>query len=182
MARSRIALVLPALVALSVAFSADAGGKKCRMHDKEKPGVTFKIAGPLGLKIDGSSKDLTVEDDGSKITLKASLTNLKTGIDFRDNHLREHINAKKWPAASLVVDKAQLKIPGSGEATGKFKLHGKEVDKKFHYNVKRKGDQLEVSGNFQVDLTQHGLDKACKAGVCTDKIVKVEAKFKALES
>jgi polyisoprenoid-binding protein YceI len=182
MSRPRFALVWPALVALTVAFSADAGGK-CRMHDKEKPGVKFQVGGPAGLKIDGSSKDLTVSDDGSKILLKASVTNLDTGMGLRNKHLKKYIGAEEWPAASLEVDKASLKIPGEGEAKGKFRLHGVTKDKTFKYKVKRgAGGVLEVSGSFEVDITEHKIEKPCYLGVCTDTKVKVTASFKALDS
>lgn len=182
MARPRFALVWPALVALTFAFSADAGGK-CRMHDKEKPSVKFSVGGPAGLKIDGTSKDLTVDDDGSKILLKASVTNLETGMGLRNKHLKKYIGAEEWPAASLEVDKASLKIPGEGEAKGKFRLHGVTKDKTFKYKVKRgAGGVLEVSGSFDVDITEHKIEKPCYLGVCTDTKVKVTASFKALDS
>jgi polyisoprenoid-binding protein YceI len=181
MARPRFALVWPALVALTVAFSADAEGKKCRMPDKPKTAITFQITGPLGLKIDGTSSELKINDDGSKITLTAGLTNLKTGIGFRDGHLKEHINTAKWKDMTLVVDKASLKIPGSGKTSGKLTWRDKTVDRSVNYTVKRlEHDMLDVSGNFEVDLKQHGSDKACK-GVCTGTIVKVSANFQAVE-
>jgi len=182
MARPRFFHVWPALVALTVAFSADAGGK-CRLHDKEKPSVKFQVGGPAGLKIDGTSKDLTVDDDGSKIVLKAAVTNLETGMGLRNKHLKKYIGAEQWPAASLEVDKSALKIPGEGTATGKFRLHGVTKDKSFKYKVKRgEGGTLEVRGNFEVDITEHGIEKPCYLGVCTDTKVKVTASFKALDS
>lgn len=186
MARPRIAPLLPALVALTVAFSADAGGKY-RMHDKEKPAVKFSVGGPAGLKIDGTSKELTVSDDGSKILLKASVTNLDTGMGLRNKHLKKYIGAEQFPAASLEVDKSSIKIPekgaSEGSATGKFRLHGVTKDKTFKYKVKRgDGGALEVSGSFEVDITEHNIEKPCYLGVCTDTKVKVTASFKALDS
>lgn len=153
------------------------------MHDKEKPSVKFQVGGPAGLKIDGTSKDLTISDDGSKIVLKAAVTNLDTGMGLRNKHLKKYIGAEEWPAASLEVDKAALKIPGEGTATGKFRLHGVTKDKSFKYKVKRgAGGTLEVSGNFEVDITEHNIEKPCYLGVCTDTKVKVSASFKALDS
>jgi polyisoprenoid-binding protein YceI len=181
MARPRFVHIWPALVALTVAFSADAGGK-CRMHDKEKPSVKFSVGGPAGLKIDGSSKDLTVEDDGSKIVLKAAVTNLETGMGLRNKHLKKYIGAEQWPAASLTVDKSAIKMPGEGTATGQFRLHGVTKEKTFKYKVKKDGSNLEVSGSFEVDITEHNIEKPCYLGVCTDTKVKVTASFKAVDS
>lgn len=182
MARPRFAHLMPALVALTFAFAADAGGK-CRMHDKEKPSVKFSVGGPAGLKIDGTSHDLTVDDDGSKILLKAAVTNLETGMGLRNKHLKKYIGAEQFPAASLEIDKASLKIPGEGTATGKFRLHGVTKDKSIKYKIKRgDGGVLEVSGSFDVDITEHNIEKPCYLGVCTDTKVKVTASFKALDS
>ena len=181
MARPRFAHLLPALVLSTVAFAADAGGK-CRINDKEKPAVKFVVGGPAGLKIDGTTKDLTVDDDGSKIVLKVAVTNLDTGMGLRNKHLKKYLGAEQWPAASLTVDKSAIKMPGEGTATGQFRLHGVTKEKSFKYKVKRDGANLEVSGSFDVDITEHGIEKPCYLGVCTDTKVKVTANFKAVDS
>jgi polyisoprenoid-binding protein YceI len=188
MARPRFALVMPALVALAVAFTAQADGKKYRMQGAPK--LTFQITGPVGLKIDGTGNDLTMTDDGSKLTFKAGVTKLDTGIGVRDDHLREHIGAAKYPHMTLVIDKAAVKAPGSGTVSGKLTWREKKVDDKvvpitvsrnIKYETKREGGALSVTGSFEVDLKQHALDKACKAGICTGTITKVTATFQVAD-
>jgi polyisoprenoid-binding protein YceI len=193
MARPRFTLVWPALVALTVAFAATAGGKHRLSTDKKKPAVVFTVGGPAGLgTIEGKSGQISVEDRGHDIVIKVPLAGFKTGIDGRDTHFREKLgildpkdSEKKkllWPDASLVVSKADIKVPGEGTAKGTFKIHGVEKQQTFKYTVK-KGEHgtLEVSGNFQVNVYDHGFKKEdktfCFAGLCTKDMVDVKASF-----
>ncbi len=183
MARFGIARFAPALAALT--FAAVAAASSLKVIDK--PDVTFTATGPGGLKINGHGNQLTAAEDGGKLVLKASLKNLKTGIGLRDKHTGRYLGVEQFPDASLTVEKSAIKMPAdkqevSGSATGKFRLHGVTKDKKFNYTVKRLGSDLLVNGNFEVNITDHGIEKPCYLGVCTDTKVKVTAKFKLRES
>jgi hypothetical protein len=192
MARPRFTLVWPALVALTVAFAATAGGKHRLSTDKIKPSVMFKVGGPAGLgTVEGKSGQLSVEDRGHDIVIKVPLAGFKTGIDGRDTHFREKLGIvdpkdpekKKllWPDASLVVSKADIKVPGGGTAKGTFKIHGVAKPQTFTYTVKKIEHGLEVTGKFKVNVYDHGFKKDentfCFAGLCTKDIVEVEATF-----
>jgi polyisoprenoid-binding protein YceI len=189
MARPRFTHVWPALVALTVAFSAAAAGKYRLTADKGKS-VSFTVGGPAGLgTIEGKSSQLSVEDRGDDVVIKVPLASFKTGIDGRDTHFREKLGIKGkeegklvWPAASLTVAKSALKIPGGGSTQGTFKIHGVEKEKTFKYSVtKGKDGALEVNGSFQVNVFEHGFKKEdkdfCFAGLCTNNLVNVKASF-----
>lgn len=179
----KIRSLVPALAVTTFALAAYAGGK-CRVIDK--PEVKFTAKGPAGLKIEGTGDNLTADDDGKRILLKASVQNLKTGIGLRDNHTRKYLEAEKFPEATLKVDRSALKFPedqkkSEGDASGKFKLHGVEKDVSFHYTAERHGSDLIVNGSTKIDIRDYGIEKPCYLGVCTDTDVRIAVKFKLRE-
>jgi len=171
---SKFRSLLPALAALTFALTASADGGKVRLIDK--PEITFVAAGPGGLKIEGKGDALSVDDDGKKLVLKASVTNLN----------KKYIEAEKFPEARLTVERSALKFPedkkkSSGNATGKFKLHGVEKDLKFDYTAERHGSDLIVTGNTKINIKDFNIEKPCYLGVCVDTDVKLAIKFKLRE-
>jgi len=182
MARYRIARLAPALAALTFAAVAVAGSLKVI----DKPDLTFIATGPGGLKINGEGHQLSASENGGKLVLKASLKDLKTGIGLRDKHTGRYLGVEQFPDASLIVDRSALKFPAdkqevSASASGDFRLHGVTKKTKFNYTVKRLGSDLLINGSFDVDIIEHGIEKPCYLGVCTDTKVKVLAKFKLRE-
>jgi polyisoprenoid-binding protein YceI len=84
------------------------------------------------------------------------------------------------------VERSALKFPEdkkktSGNASGKFKLHGVEKDLKFDYTAERHGSDLIVTGNAKINIKDHQIEKPCYLGVCVDEDVKLSVKFKLRE-
>jgi len=175
----RLMSFAPALAVLSFALVASADA-----YDVVgTPDLAFTAVGPGGLKINGTSESLKAMEDGDKLVFKASLVNIKTGIGLRDNHTKKYLGTDQWPDASLTVDKSAVKIPedgkkSSGNAPGKFRLHGVTRDVKVAYTVSRSGSDYSVDGHFNVNIEDHKIEKPCYLGVCVDTNVKVDAKFK----
>jgi polyisoprenoid-binding protein YceI len=190
MARPRFTLVWPALVALTVAFTAAAAGKY-RIGDNKKTSVTFTVGGPAGLgTIKGENNSLSLDDQGDKLVIKVPVAGFKTGIDGRDTHFRQKLEGAdgKFTHVSLVVAKSDLKIPGSGKAKATFKVHGVEKEKTFSYTVKKGSAGFDVSGSFQVNVKDHGFGKdtfcfpkAPPLGLCTNDVVDVKASFQVAD-
>lgn len=176
--RRRFAPIGAALLALSLSAVASADFKLI-----DQPEVGFQVGGPGGLKITGSSADLKGSEAGGKITLTASVTNLKTGIGLRDEHLKKYIGADKYPSATLVIDRSKLKLPddnqeSEGNVQADLTLHGVTKPVQVKYRAKRTGSDYHVQGHTQIDITNFGIEKPCYLGVCTDTDVKIKAKFK----
>jgi len=80
-------------------------------------GVTNKASGAIVLKkkIEDSSVSLTVPVDS-----------MKTGIDMRDDHLRNEmwLDAKKYPTITFKSKKVKDAGEGKLEVTGDFTMHG----------------------------------------------------------
>src|SRR5208283_6245359 len=51
--------------------------------------VGFVASGPAGMKIEGTTSDLDLADQGETIVITVPLANLSTGIGLRDRHMKE---------------------------------------------------------------------------------------------
>lgn len=144
---------------------------------------TFLAVGPAGLKIQGSGKGVTASESDGKVTVKAPVNNLKTGISLRDEHLKKAINAGSHPHASFTVTRSSLKFPERGKSlessgSGSFTLNGVSQTVSFKYKAENKGDFYEVQGATEFDITKFKIEQPCYLGVCVEKEVKVKVKFK----
>ena len=147
------------------------------------PDIQFLAIGPAGMKINGTSSELSASESDGKLTINAPLTNLKTGIGLRDKHLKGYLHTDNHPSAKLVVDKSKLKTPADGQtvegsSTGDFTLNGKTKPLKFKYKAKRTGSDYHVQGMSEVNIKDYGIEQPCYLGVCVDTNVKLKVAFK----
>jgi polyisoprenoid-binding protein YceI len=183
-ARSRFAIITTTIAALTISAVAFAA-------DWKLPGtgtVEFKVPGKgaTSVTISGSTSNVSVKDDGSKITINVKLdcdgkSCLKTGIGMRDEHMHEHIEAKKHPKATLVIDKSKLKPAGSsveGDVPADLTFHGKTKSVTVHYKVE--GGEATATTHFP--LSDFDLKPASKMGISTGAEVEITAKLKVSAS
>ena len=116
--------------------------------------VTFQASGPAGLKIEGSTTELNVSDDGGTLSIDVPLANLATGIALRDHHMKEkYLEVPKYPSATLLVARSALKLPPPGGAIeldvpGTLKLHGQTSPG--HRALRREGRRSRLLGARKV--------------------------------
>jgi polyisoprenoid-binding protein YceI len=173
--------LLAIVAGLTVSFAASA-----RLEDAGDVDVHFLATGPGGMKINGEGSDLKASETDGKLTIKAPLTNLKTGIGLRDKHLRNYLETSKYPDATLVIERSKLDIPendktSKGSATGNLTLHGVTKPLKFTYKALRTGSDYHVQGLATVDIRDYGIEVPCYLGVCVEPEVKLKVKFKLRE-
>ena len=179
-ARERTALLLAAsLSTLTFAVAAHAAISSVGSGDSG-----FLAVGPAGLKIEGTGTGVTASEADGKITVKAPINNLKTGISLRDNHLKDAIHAEKHPHVTLVVARSSLKFPEPGKtveasSSGAFTLNGVTKTVPFKYKAEKKDGQFEVQGHAEIKITDFKIEQPCYLGVCVNTDVKVKVKFKA---
>jgi polyisoprenoid-binding protein YceI len=178
---SRIHLAV--LVAAStVALSADA-----KIARTGTPQVAFHASGPAGMRINGTTSELDVDDRGAKIVVRVPLRNLTTGISLRDHHMREkYLQVGSFPNAELTVDRGALHFPPgqgtvSGNASGSMAIHGHTKNVTFHYTIARAGNGLRVAGTTQVDIRDYGITIPTYLGITVKPNVDVEVQFTASE-
>jgi polyisoprenoid-binding protein YceI len=120
--------------------------------------ASFIAKGPIGFKLVGRTQELNLQDAGSTVKIIVPLTHLETGIDLRDQHMRDKcLEVQKYPDAVLEVSWSAITLPEdgksvSGKAQGKMTLHGKTRDVSFTYAVKRTGSRYAASGSVTLDI------------------------------
>jgi polyisoprenoid-binding protein YceI len=144
--------------------------------------VAFEAAGPAGMKIEGVTSDLKIEDAGESVTIDVPLANLATGIALRDRHMKEkYLEVQKFPSATLIVARSALKFPAGArveaDAPATFKLHGQTHPVTVHYEAKPDGDGLLVNGKIHVRMDDYGIAVPSYLGVTVKPDVDVQATF-----
>jgi polyisoprenoid-binding protein YceI len=133
--------------------------------------VTVLAHGPAGLRVDGKSRELSVEDDGTTLTFKVPLAPIDTGIGLRNRHMRESLEAERFPVALLRVPKAEIAFPRDGAPTqgtvrGELTLHGQSHPALVRYQASRDGTgKVRVHGSLHLDLRDFAVNRPSYLGV-----------------
>jgi polyisoprenoid-binding protein YceI len=177
-----VTLVAAAASGLLTPWPADA-----KVARSGEPAVSFSATGPAGMKIVGTTSELSVADDGSNLSVVVPLSNLKTGISLRDQHMREkYLQVAKFPNAELSVARGSIKFPvsaseASADAQGTMKIHGVSKPVTFHYSAKKDGAKLSVSGSVRVNVKDFGIDIPSYLGVTVNPDIGIAVKFDATD-
>jgi polyisoprenoid-binding protein YceI len=148
--------------------------------------VSFHGKGPAGFALVGTTTTLALDDNGQRLELSVPLDTLKTGIDLRDRHMREkYLETSKFPTATLVVDKAQVKLPSkdgdstSGDATGQLTVHGVTRSQRFSYVVQKAGRASRVTAQLKMSFKDHGVSVPSYLGITVKPDLEVKVAFTA---
>jgi polyisoprenoid-binding protein YceI len=176
-----VAAVSLTLLSLSAAASRAALSSPTEAH------VTFQVSGPAGLKIEGSTGELQVADDGGNVTITIPLANLTTGISLRDKHMKDSLESTKYPTTVLTVARSALRFPAGGDrveadAPGTLTLHGQTKPVSIHYETKWDGGAFATHGKVRLIMTDFGIVVPSYLGVTVKPDVDVNANFKVTGS
>lgn len=176
----RRAMLATAMGAVIASASAAVQGALSAPSDSR---VGFQASGPAGLKIEGSTTDLKVSDDGTNVALDVPLQNLSTGIALRDQHMRDkYLEVTKFPSATLIVARGALKIPAAGagvelDVPGTLQLHGQSRPVTVHYDAKGDATGCAAHGRFRINMNDFGITVPTYLGVTVKPDVDVTATF-----
>jgi len=174
-----------AAVSLSL-FTLSAAASHAALSSPTDTRVSFQVSGPAGLKIEGSTGELQVVDDGTNLTVTIPLANLTTGISLRDKHMKDYLETAKYPTATLTVARGALKIPAAGaveaDAPGTLSLHGQTKPVSVHYDSKWDGSVFATHGRVHLLMTDFGITVPSYLGVTVKPDVDVNANFKVTGS
>jgi polyisoprenoid-binding protein YceI len=151
------------------------------------PSVSFTASGPGGMKIVGTTSDLSVASTPDMITVNVPLARLTTGIGLRDSHMRDkYLEVATYPAATLAVPRASLNVPqagaqAEGDAVGTLTLHGRSKPTTFHYVLRHDGAEYAVTGALRANMKDFGIEVPVYLGVGVKPDVDVAVRFTAHE-
>lgn len=150
------------LLILSVFISASIQAAPVEVTVRMSPAGSFVIKGD---KVDGA---VTVTGAAVKATtITIPTQSLKTGIDLRDKHALERLEADKYPNITLVTGEGT-----NGEGTGTIKIKNIEKPISGTYTIEK--DQL--SAQFKLKLSDFAIEKIryLSVGVKDEVEVKVQ--------
>jgi polyisoprenoid-binding protein YceI len=156
---------VPARAASQTYTLSDANGKKQITFESKAPveymlGIAEGISGTIVM-------DPTKPDLGLEAMVSVPVSQMQTGNDMRDEHLRSDtwLNAVKYPGirfelTSTSENKVSKKADGSWlvKADGVFTLKGISRAMVVPVTLKQAGNKLRVSGRFSVHLEDFGVN------------------------
>ena len=143
--------------------------------------------GPGGLKIRGTTPELSVSEGDGKVTVKVPLAKLTTGISLRDRHMREkYLEVGKYPDAVAVVPRSGLEFPAKGatvksKVNGTMAIHGVSQPVKLKYTATNNNGAIAVDGSCKLDMREFGINVPTYLGVGVDPKVDVDVKFEVVD-
>lgn len=152
------------------------------------------IGKPAMLRIGGEGTGpegkIAIEDKKISGELKVDLRSLNTGIDLRDEHMKnKYLEIATYPMATLTLNRVELeKVPAelvgkltSQKFTGTLSFHGisKPVDGVF--DVEADGKNLNVKAQYSVKLSEFNIEIPSYAGIKVADKVDIETSFTVLK-
>jgi polyisoprenoid-binding protein YceI len=175
--------------AISVTILSLSAAGNAMLSGASDPHVTFEAFGPAGMKINGTTSDLSVaEDAAGNVIVNVPLSNLTTGIALRDQHMREkYLEVPKYQGATLTIARAALKWPAAGQkveadAPGALTLHGQTRPVSVHYDAKPEGVGFSTHGKFRINMNEFGISVPSYLGVTVKPDIDVSASFRVTGS
>lgn len=153
--------------------------------------VSFEAIGrPSMLKIkgegDGAIADLKVDDHKVNGTIKFDLNALKTGIELRDEHMKEkYLQVKQSDFSTAVMTFTDFPIPLSWSAKeakvaswtfqATLKLHGVQNSITGTYSIGT--NKMDMQAKFDIKLSDYKIDIPTYLGVKVADVVNVTVTF-----
>lgn len=163
---------------LLICFLLLSASSEARLVKKGGPTVEFTAVGPGGLRIVGVGHQLDMQDDGTSLDVVVGLGDLNSGIALRDKHMKEkYLEVGKFPNAALHLSRADVKLPGAGDASGTLTMHGVSRPVTFHYESTAAGQDYNVRADFVVDTGAYNIEIPSYLGVSVKREVKVHVAF-----
>jgi polyisoprenoid-binding protein YceI len=145
--------------------------------------ASFKATGPAGLKILGKTTEVDLADDGKDLSVTVKVDSIDTDNSLRNGHMKEDIEAEKFPTLGLKVPLSALQVPEDGksveaQATGTLTLHGQSKELPFRYKASCKGGTCEVEGSADIKLSDFGIKPRKYLGIGVRDEVTIATSFK----
>lgn len=178
--------ILQAAIAITISTQAfavenlhvEAANSSIEFLAKGSPGF-LKIQGTEG-KLKGT---LALNDSKLNGELVADLNLFKTGIDLRDQHMKEkYLETGKFPQATLKIDNQAINLASTEKQSlqGLLTLHGVTKPVALEAIVKKTdAKKYDVQSSFKIVLSDFGIDVPKYLGITVAEDVTVATKMQA---
>ncbi len=142
----------------------DRGDPTAAVRVELRPGAraSFRARSTTGA-FSGTTRDLRMRDDGTRLVFTAKVADVDTGIRLRNRHLRErYVDARRHPQVELVVSREAIRLPEAGRpaegtATGTFRLRGVAREVTIRYRLTPIPEGYRVRASFRFDVRDFGI-------------------------
>ncbi|MGZ3722081.1 MAG: YceI family protein [Bdellovibrionales bacterium] len=145
------------------------------------------------IEINGSSKDSTgtvkLSEGSNGMTLETlkiviPVNSLSTGIAIRDHHMKEKIfksDDGRFPDVTFESSKSACEKSAEGftcQAKGLVSMHGKSHSATIPVALSKKGDEFLAKANFDLALTDFGIEPPTHFGVAIENAVGIKTVYR----
>ena len=112
---------------------------------------------------------------------KVDLNKLDSGIELRDEHLKEkYLHTKKFPDATILINKQKVNFGKSNKLKAILNFHGKKKEIVLDVELEKNGKIITLYSDFEFLLTDFGVELPSFQGItAADKVkLNVVASFK----
>lgn len=142
--------------------------------------IEFSAVGkPAFIKANGnvplSQANFNLKDDQLSGTAIVNLEKLDSGIEMRDQHLKEkYLETKKFPTATLEIKSQKVSLEGKkSEIEATLDFHGKKKPIKLFMELRKKDKTIVMKSNFDFSLTEFGVELPSFQGITAADQVKL---------
>ncbi|HZW87610.1 MAG TPA: YceI family protein [Myxococcaceae bacterium] len=145
--------------------------------------VLLSMQGPAGLRIEGTTHELTISERDGELVFEVPLSGVDTGIGLRNRHLRGYLDVAHFPTAALHVARKTVQLPAPGkwaeaDAPGTLTIRGVSRPCTVHYRAEGgAGGDVRVRGTIGIDMRDFGVEVPSYLGVSVDPAVSIQVDF-----
>jgi len=145
--------------------------------------VLLSMQGPAGLRIEGTTHDLTISERDGELVFEVPLSGVDTGIGLRNRHLRGYLDVAHFPSAELRVTRRRVQFPAPGkwaesDAPGTLTIRGVSRPCTVHYRAEGgAGGDVRVRGTIGIDMRDFGVEVPSYLGVTVEPAVSIQVDF-----
>ena len=145
--------------------------------------VLVSLQGTAGLRIEGTTHELTISEREDELVFDVPLSGVDTGIGLRNRHLRGYLDVAHFPRAELRVARSAVVFPAAGKGTesdtpGTLTIRGVSRPCTVHYRVEQwSAGDYRIRGTTRIDMRDFGIEPPSYLGVHVEPAVAVQVDF-----
>jgi polyisoprenoid-binding protein YceI len=145
--------------------------------------VLVSLQGTAGLRIEGTTHELTISEREDELVFDVPLSGVDTGIGLRNRHLRGYLDVAHFPRAELRVARSAVVFPAAGKGTesdtpGTLTIRGVSRPCTVHYRAEGGAEgEVRVRGTTRIDMRDFGVEVPSYLGVTVDPAVSIQVDF-----